>query len=90
MAPALEELKVQWGYKAIMTRTKKYRAREPGLVWVVREGFLEEEISNLRSHELVGFNQAEVKRRRTGWERVLRRKSMCRSLGEKKAWAFKE
>lgn len=57
--------------QAIMTRTKKYRAREPSLVWLVREGFLEEEISNLRSDELVGFNQAEVKGRRTGWESLL-------------------
>lgn len=57
-----------------MTGTMKYRAREPSLVWVVTEGFLEEEICNLRSEELEEFNQAEVKGKRTGWESVLGRK----------------
>lgn len=47
-----------------MTRTNGYRNREPSLIWVVWEGFLEEEISNLRSEGLVGFNQAEVKGRK--------------------------
>ena len=56
-----------------MTETMKCRTREPSPVWVVREGFLEEEICNLRSEELVEFNQAEVKGRSIGRGSILGR-----------------
>lgn len=39
-----------------ITRSNKYRATEHSFNWVVREGFLKEEISNLRSEELAKIN----------------------------------
>lgn len=51
------------GTWAITTRKNSYRDREPSLISVVREGFLKEDLSNLRPEGLMGFNQAEIKGR---------------------------
>lgn len=60
-------------------------------MWAVREGFLQEETSHLRSEGLVGFNQEEVKERRTGWKHIRgRERSMCKGLDGKRPLAFEE